>query len=309
MVAPPRPIFPKPHVKGTCRHCAQPLAPKENHAEALCHRPSCVTRHQIEVAADIGRRALARDAAYHEVSRRRARPVLKAAAAAVGQPDLGRIAHGIAPRIDRPLVPLPDDRRAAFVAHLDMTLEESYAQADGITRAPAQPEHDPDYITRRKEEQPEPVVINASCIACQGECCLNGESRMAFLEVATIDYVRWSRPDLTRDEIRDLYLSHIPETSTSGSCVYHGAFGCTLERNLRADICNCFQCRYRHALMEAYAKKPGHGAVVAGLSADHVDDPSAGAPYLRVVSVSEDHKVRVHDTLRLPGLRKGMPKF
>lgn len=309
MVAPPRPVFPKPHSPGCCRHCAQPLAPEDDPAKAECDRPTCVTRRRIVASAELARRALARDAAYLEVSRRRARPVLKTAAKAVGQPHLGKIAHGIAPHINRPIMPLPEDRRAAFVAHLDDVIEESYARADGITCTPARPQEDPDYVTRRKEEQPESGVIDASCIACQGECCLNGAGRMAFIEADTIDYVRWSRPEMSRAAIREMYLSQIPESSTEQSCVYHGAYGCTLDRTVRADICNSFQCRYRRALMEAYAKKPGHGAVVAGLSADHVDRPSAGAAGLRVVTVSQDLDVRVHDDLRLPALRKGMPKF
>jgi hypothetical protein len=48
--------------------------------------------------------------------------------------------------------------------------------------------------------------------------------------------------------------------------------------------------------------KPGSAAVVAGISHDHTDDPAAGAPYLRVVSVNEEGDVTIHSHLSLPAL-------
>jgi len=152
-----------------------------------------------------------------------------------------------------------------------------------------------------------PKFLSLASIACQGDCCLQGANTHAFLTRKTIDYVRWRDPSLSRQDILDTYLSHLPEASTERSCVFHGPQGCTLDRTWRADICNSFQCTFRRTLMTEYAKKPGNGAVVAGISHNHVDDPSADAPYLRVVSVSEDHEVRIHSHLTLPAVRKGLP--
>ncbi len=133
-----------------------------------------------------------------------------------------------------------------------------------------------------------------------------GGSRHAFLDVETINYIRWRDPTLTKQMIIDMYLQNIPDVSTLGSCVYHGEQGCTLNREIRADICNSFQCPARRALIKEHQRKPDNGAVVAGIARTHVDDPSAGAPYMRVVSVSADNEVRVHTHLTLPRLIKGM---
>ena len=245
-----------------------------------------------------------KEAEWRATTLRRSRPVLRQAAREIGVPHLGRIAHGLAPYIDVPQVRLTELRRSAFEAHLRAIIDDSFAKADGVTAQPAAPEDDPEYTTRLAQEQPEPVVLNAVCIACQGDCCLMGGERHAFLTSDTIHCQRWKTPGLTKSALLEAYMSHIPETSTSGSCVYHGPEGCTLDRTLRADICNSFQCQFRRDLAALIAKRPGTGAVVAGLSRTHVDDPSAGAPYLRVVSVSADNEVTIHDGLKLPALRK-----
>ena len=288
-----------------CRLCRRPLA---EDAEDICDHPNCRTRQKIEVTAAIARQRDQQAAELRAISHRRTRRVLRDAAREIGVPNLGGIAHRLAPYIDVPQVPLPDTRRAAFVAHLRAIIEAGFAEPDADTDGPEPPQDDPDYATRRKQEIPERAVLDAVCIACQGECCLLGGDQQAFLTVETIAYQRWKDPSVTPDTLLQTYLSRIPSTSTAGSCVYHGPQGCTLDRPLRADICNRFQCRFRRELAQAVAQRPGTGAVVAGLSKTHVNDPSAGAPYLRVVSVSKEGNVTIHDTLKLPALRKGMSK-
>lgn len=290
------------HLKSRCGYCGQPLGPGEGSA-GVCARPECQTRKRMAEAAETGRRRIEEKQTYETVTKRRARPVLRKAAAAVGHDSLGQVAYGTAPYIEIPTILLPDARRATFEAHLRAIVSESFADtAAGETPAP--PDEDPDYAQRRAAEAPEDFVLNATCIACQGDCCLLGASRMAFLTPVTVDYVRWCDPDATAEQIVAHYLSAIPEASTAGSCVYHGAQGCTLDRGHRADICNSFQCTARQALKQQLARKPGTGAVVAGMSRDHLDHPEAAAPYLRVVSVSAEHKIRVHSDLTLPALRK-----
>ncbi len=288
-----------------CRMCHRPVPTDTGD---VCDRPTCQTRLRVEAASEISRQKRQRDEDWLEVSKRRTRSVLRQAAKEIGVPRLDGIAHGLAPYIDLRQTRLPEDRRAEFLAHLITVIDESFAKADGVTTAPQPPEDDPEYAERLAHEPPEPMALNASCIACQGDCCMQGASAMAFLKEETITCQRWKDPSLTRDDLIELYLSYLPETSTIGSCVYHGPQGCTLDRPWRANICNSFQCGFRRTLAEAIEKRPGTGAVVAGLSRTHVNDPSAGAPYLRVVSVSPDDTVTVLDHLKLPALRKGMPE-
>lgn len=300
------PVFHRPLRHGParlCRLCRRPLA---EDADDICDNANCQTRHKIEVTAAIARKRDQKEAELRAISHRRTRRVLRDAASKIGVPHLGRIAHGLAPYIDLPQVRLPDARRAAFEAHLRSIVESSFAKADGVSTHPEPPENDPGYVTRLKKENEEPVVLNAACIACQGDCCLLGGDRQAFLTEGTISCQRWKDPEVTPDALVQAYLSRIPAISTTGSCVYHGPQGCTLDRPLRADICNSFQCRFRRELAEAVDRRPGTGALVAGLSRNHVTDPSAGAPYLRVVSISPENEVTIHDDLELPALRKGM---
>lgn len=299
----PIPVFAKPRhgPPATCAFCRRVLQDTDDAEAEICGRPECQTRKRVHESTALARENTRIYALWLKRTKRRTRGVIKKAAADIGQPDLRNIAYGLAPHIDMPMEALPPDRRAAFEAHLRSVIAESF---DTSPEPPAPPDADPDYTHRRAEEVPDPFVINASCIACQGSCCMQGGGSHAFLTKETIAYTRWRRPDLSQDEIFQTYLSYFPERSTLGSCVYHGEQGCTLERQLRANICNSFQCSFRRSLMAEHARKPQNGAVVAGISRDHTDDPSAGAPYLRVVSVSANNEVRVHTELSLPQLRK-----
>jgi hypothetical protein len=246
-----------------------------------------------------------REAQYQvwmETTRKRTAPVIRQAADEIGESDLDAIAHGLAPYVDIPLVPLPAARRADFEAHLGAAVHDSFAQSEASGEPPSPPEDDPEYARRLAQQDPDPMALNAACIACQGDCCLQGGTRHAFVKKELIDYFRWRDPQAGPETIIAAYLAQLPEQSISGSCVYHGAQGCTLPRDLRANICNSFQCRFRLALFQDYVMKPGSAAVVAGISHDHTDDPSAGAPYLRVVSVSEEGNITLHDHLKLPAL-------
>lgn len=295
-----RPVWQKQNL---CVMCQQPLPPDRSAQADLCYNPVCQTRKRVRDAGELAKKQTAQKAKYFEVSKRRTRQVIKQAAKEIGQPHLGKVAFGIAPYIDVPLTPLPPERRRAFEDHLRNVVAESFAKAE-LPNDP--PEDDPDYAKRQADELPEPFVINATCIACQGDCCLMGGTRHAFLEVRTIDYLRWRSPDLTEQQVIEYYLSHIPEITTAQSCVFHGEQGCTLDRSFRADICNNFQCWARQALIKEHARKPLNGAVVAGVPRDHVDSPEAGAPCLKVVSITAEDEVQVHSHLKLPALRKGM---
>ena len=285
----------KPFGPARCAYCHQPVTTQGE----VCAAPACQSRKRVEEGAALARARQAQEVVDAEIAKRRVRKVIKQAAAEIGHPDLRTIAFGRAPYIDVPLVPLPADRRAAFTAHLAEIIDDSFAND-----TPEPPKDDPDYAERRAQEPAEPFVYDAACIACQGECCTMGGPRHGFLEKSTIDYQRWRDPELTPDALKEAYLAHIPDRSTRDSCVYHGASGCTLPRHWRADVCNSFQCQFRAALIRDHARKPRNGAVVAGLSRDHTDYPEAGADCLRVVSVSAENEVRVHDHLKAPAIKR-----
>ncbi|UWR16378.1 hypothetical protein [Sulfitobacter sp. M368] len=285
-----------------CKSCRQQLTSVAAVEAGYCDRPECATRMKIDQSGQLAKSQEEQYQKWLEITHARTAPVIMAAAQEIGEDDLDEVAHGLAPYVDIPVVPLPAERRSAFEAHLRAAVRESFEATDASEEPPERPEDDPEYARRLAQEAPDPMALNAACIACQGDCCLQGGTRHAFIKKNVIDYFRWSNPEATADEIVQNYLDHIPENSTSGSCVYHGVQGCTLPRNYRANICNSFQCRFRLTLFQDYVMKPGSAAVVAGISHDHTEDPAAGAPYLRVVSVSEEGDVTIHSHLTLPAL-------
>lgn len=133
---------------------------------------------------------------------------------------------------EAPLTALPADRRAACTAHLIQVADAAFASDE----APPGPRDRP--VT-----PPASPLGAAFCGTCRGLCCRPGADSNAFVTRASILATRSARPDLNRDRMITLSTDALPEVSTTGSCVYHGARGCTLARWQRSDICNGFRCR------------------------------------------------------------------
>ena len=68
-----------------------------------------------------------------------------------------------------------------------------------------------------------------------------------------------------------------PRLATGDSCIFHGKQGCTLDRSLRADICNVYYCGGLGSYMKTGAAVPvkviaGEGDKMrASAGADAVD--------------------------------------
>ena len=94
--------------------------------------------------------------------------------------------------------------------------------------------------------RPEPTgfaarVAHTACSLCKGWCCRNGDDD-AFLDDRTLARVRLANPDMTERAILRFYLEHVPPVTYRDSCIFHGKQGCTLDRSLRADVCNTYYC-------------------------------------------------------------------
>jgi hypothetical protein len=90
---------------------------------------------------------------------------------------------------------------------------------------------------------PDPVktALQAGCATCQGHCCLGGGEH-AYLDDRTMARVRRDRPDLDVRGIIQAYVRHVARLSYEGSCLFHGAAGCTLDPSLRATLCSTYYC-------------------------------------------------------------------
>ncbi|RVT85791.1 hypothetical protein DXV76_08590 [Rhodobacteraceae bacterium CCMM004] len=290
----PQPLY--PGAPRRCRACHGPLTATDGDH---CARPACQTRARVMAAQDGVRRRREAEEAAEAVAWARTGDPLRTAAARAGAPDLDTVAHGFAPYMDLPVQARPMDVDMAFLHRLSDIVARSFdpdGAPDGYRSHQEPP--DPDFANWAAHVPDETPALDAACIACQGDCCLQGAGAKAFLTTQTIDYYRHRHPEATAEEVRAAYLGHLPEESVVGSCVYHGPLGCTLPRQMRAEVCNRWQCRWRLALAARLETVGGDRAVVVGLARDHTEHPQEGAPYMRVVSVTPDG-VQVHDDLRM----------
>jgi hypothetical protein len=84
-------------------------------------------------------------------------------------------------------------------------------------------------------------VARTACSLCKGWCCRNGGDD-GFLDDRTMARVRTARPDMDERAVLRLYIDRVPAAAYKDSCIFHGKRGCTLDRSLRADVCNSYFC-------------------------------------------------------------------
>jgi hypothetical protein len=101
---------------------------------------------------------------------------------------------------------------------------------------------------------PEPAgfaarVLAAGCATCRGHCC-EGGGEHAYIDERTMARVRHDNPDYGASAIIQLYLKRLAPLSYRGSCLFHGPEGCTLDRALRAELCNAYYCNGLRSFMK-----------------------------------------------------------
>lgn len=158
-------------------------------------------------------------------------------AQAHGREDQRRLPIALVPHTDAPLA-APDPSRVAAICNHIVSL---------VTKAVCQPPMDSDEPRDLSSYHPdstptEDVVFRNCCRLCRGDCCEAGGDH-AFLSIKTMRRVREAQPELSPNAIVSRYVDHLPPTSLVGSCIFHGALGCSLPREMRADLCNRFLCK------------------------------------------------------------------
>jgi hypothetical protein len=145
------------------------------------------------------------------------------------------------PRSDKTLAAISPERVRRLREHMIKTLRELRA-AKHLEQfaSPVRPE--PAGFAAR--------VARTACSLCKGWCCRNGGDD-AFLDDQTLARVRLARPHMTEPAILRLYLERVPPVAYRESCIFHGKQGCTLDRSLRADVCNSYYCGGLGAFVKA----------------------------------------------------------
>jgi hypothetical protein len=257
----------------TCAVCERPLVGAAARGQRTCDDAQC----RLEAAQR-------RTAEQRELERERLRKLRRLAAARrdaeAAQPGDASGANFpviVVPRIDIPLAPVPEERRALFREHVRRLVEQAASEPPREDDAPYQL-HELSSLASEAEAP----LFGTGCRLCQGHCCRTGGDH-AYLSVATIRRVTAQRPDLSADQLVEEYASRIPEQIVDGSCVFHGELGCVLPREMRADMCNHWLCRGLTELRERLEKESPAGFYIAAARQTEV----AAAEFVKVGGSAE----------------------
>ncbi len=146
------------------------------------------------------------------------------------------------PANERNVVPLPEERRAAFATNIRAAIDRALDDPD--RPVPESPE----------DSEAQAPLIRGACSACRGSCCTQGGEH-AFLYPDHFRRFLRNHPERSRDELVADYLARVPAESVQDSCVYHRDTGCALPRELRANLCNSFLCGDLTELLEARSRQ------------------------------------------------------
>jgi len=182
------------------------------------------------------------------------------AATALGIGDPETFEPLVVPFRTRPIVKLSDERRKGFLKFLAEIIGEAFRECEST----------PDLPPRSDEidgPTPEGIALAEEaaarvCGACVGVCCHHGGSSHAFLDSEALRCLRSTRPILTPDELATAYTAHLPKEHFESACVYQTRTGCALPRDLRAPLCNRYQCRGLREAIEKMANNPSRPFIV-----------------------------------------------
>ncbi len=128
------------------------------------------------------------------------------------------------PAQQRPLVPLPETRKALFREHLERVVREAFQTDDLPAALETSDANDPASSPDELQQ-----TLWAACGVCQGRCCLQGHDH-AYLDVAAIRRYLARNPQATAEEICRDYETRQTDPPYEESCVYHQEHGCALPR-------------------------------------------------------------------------------
>jgi hypothetical protein len=232
-----------------CRACSRPIAVSQ-WAAGHCDQPDC--RDEILVRRPLAAAKAAYAALVASAPKHRNR-----SAARRGIPPEERESYRLT------ILPLNSDqsaelspaRRAAFEAHLRGTIVKARARlAAGEVPPPEAPFNPPPAGDERSdaEREAERQLVGAGCARCRGRCCMLGADH-AFNGPETMMRYLERYPTHDDETIVARYLSYLAPRTLQNGCVYQHEHGCTLPRDLRADICNRFYCSDINVIRNAFA--------------------------------------------------------
>jgi hypothetical protein len=194
-----------------CLYCGTPLTRHEQFAGTICSDWRCREKQlEAQLAAH---RAEAADAL------------------GVARPESFPIA--VVPDWTPELIPLEPERRQALAEFLDGLIAAEPAETDAGQSVAVPPPSDSPAMAAH---------LGRVCAVCRGYCCFHGAAHNAFLGREVLLRFQAGRPELELREAVSVYLDYLPDRHCRDACLYQGERGCVLPREMRADICNGYEC-------------------------------------------------------------------
>lgn len=141
--------------------------------------------------------------------------------------------------------PLSPERIADYTRHLHTIIGQAaeHASVSEVVQDQHHVAHEK-LIKLEQQFAENPALQSVSdqlCRLCRGGCCAAGKEH-AYLSVITLRRYMDSHPDMSRQALADMYLSHLHSETVEEACINQTADGCALPRALRSDICNEYYC-------------------------------------------------------------------
>lgn len=112
---------------------------------------------------------------------------------------------------------------------------------------------------------PSDTMIAGACATCRGDCCTGGTDH-AHMDEISLTRLWGEHGWRSAHDVIAAYASHLPRVHYKGSCIYHGAHGCALPRDMRADVCNRYVCSSLTQLARTLEETAASGVVAVAVS-------------------------------------------
>ena len=138
------------------------------------------------------------------------------------------------------LTNLPKWRISRYQYHLYKVIGEAFSNTATLDEGESSGEGIPG-VSSDSAASPRDSLLRQLCTVCAGRCCHSGGEK-AYLTATTIARVRGQNPGIRPREVFARYMAALGNKTVAGSCINHSTDGCSLSREMRADICNEYYC-------------------------------------------------------------------
>lgn len=251
--------------KARCAVCGCSITDRQWNLFRTCDFWKCRTqhrRHRREIQKEDEKRHRLRQEKFNN----RVRLLREKVADVLGIDGPERFVHAVIPALQRPVIPLPEERRSALGDHLGGLIAEAHEKR---IDTPGNSVHESEAAVEKSGGSSLLPVAVQACAMCQGYCCVNGADQ-AYLDLEAILRFWEKHPKLEATGVVAFFLSHVEAYTYKDSCIYHGVNGCSLPRDVRSGTCNGFECNGMKQLIDRLTGPGPHRAFLIAAGKNQV---------------------------------------